>query len=397
VKSVPALVFGIGVTALAAVRSLGRCGIPTYLVTDDPGVIAHSRWFRRPPDPDGICHDRSELPRYLETLAFERAVLMPCSDDWVRAVTRLEEPLRERFPASVPRADVVEAMVDKGDLARLLDEAGVPHPRTVQVDSLESLERLPDAAFEGAFLKPRDSERFMNRYGVKAFRAADRADAMRLASDTLRDGCPVVLQEYLPGSSSAHYFVDGFIDKDGQVCGLLARRRVRMYPLDFGSSANVVSVPLEEAAGAVDGILRLFARVGYRGIFDAEFMRDPRDGQFKLLEVNVRPWWHMGFVARCGVDVARMAYQDALGLPVEPARGYRIGTRCTYPYFDIQAFRELHRTGEIGCWSWLRSVLFAQQLIFWWRDPMPGVVDYVDLLGRLARRGLSAPRSRSAH
>lgn len=397
VNSVPALVFGVGVTALAAVRALGRCGIPTHFVTDHPGVIAHSRWFRRPPESAGICHDPSELPRYLESLPFERAVLMPCSDGWARAVAGLEAPLSGRFPASVPRADVIDALVDKGNLARLLDDAGVPHPRTVRADSVESLESLPDAAFEGAFLKPCDSERFMARYGVKALRATDRADAMRLASDALRDGCAVLLQEYIPGSSSAHYFVDGFIDSRGRVCGLFARRRLRMYPPDFGNSAYVVSVPLEEAAGAVDSILRLLERVGYRGIFDAEFMRDPRDGQFKLLEVNARPWWHMGFAARCGVDVARMAYRDALGLPVEPARGYRIGARCIYPYFDFHAFRELHHRGELGYCSWLRSALFAQQLIFWWRDPMPGVAEYVEMLGRLARRWLSASRSRRPH
>jgi predicted ATP-grasp superfamily ATP-dependent carboligase len=400
VTSVPALVFGVGVTALAAVRSLGRSGIPTYFVTDDPGVIAHSRWFRRPPESAGTCHDPSDLPRYLGTLPFERAVLMPCSDGWTRAVAGLEASLAERFPASVARAEVLDALVDKGNFARLLDDAGVPHPRTVRADSVEALERLPDAAFESAFLKPCDSERFLARYGVKAFWVSDRAAAMRLASEAIRDGCAVLLQEYLPGSSAAHYFVDGFVDRHGQVCGLFVRRRLRMYPPDFGNSAYAVSVPLEEAAGAVDSILKLFARVGYRGIFDAEFMRDPRDGQFKLLEVNARPWWHMGFAARCGVDVARMAYQDALEMPVEPARGYRIGVRCIYPYFDYLAFRELHRRGELGFWTWLLSALSAQQLIFWWRDPMPGVAEYVGILGRLARRWLRArwprpPQSRA--
>jgi len=47
-------------------------------------------------------------------------------------------------------------------------------------------------------------------------------------------------------------------------------------------------------------------------VFSAEFKFDERDGLFKILEVNARPWWYVDFAARCGVDVCRMAYRDAL-------------------------------------------------------------------------------------
>ena len=46
-----------------------------------------------------------------------------------------------------------------------------------------------------------------------------------------------------------------------------------------------------------------------------EFKRDPRDGRFKLMEVNPRFWlWH-GLAASLGVDFARIAYHDLLGRP----------------------------------------------------------------------------------
>jgi predicted ATP-grasp superfamily ATP-dependent carboligase len=46
-----------------------------------------------------------------------------------------------------------------------------------------------------------------------------------------------------------------------------------------------------------------------------EFKRDPRDGGFKLMEINPRLWqWH-GLATACGVDLPRIAYADLVGDP----------------------------------------------------------------------------------
>jgi hypothetical protein len=48
-------------------------------------------------------------------------------------------------------------------------------------------------------------------------------------------------------------------------------------------------------------------------VSQVEFKRDPRDGRFKLMEVNPRLWlWH-GLAAALGVDFARITYLDLLG------------------------------------------------------------------------------------
>ncbi len=96
-----------------------------------------------------------------------------------------------------------------------------------------------------------------------------------------------------------------------------------MFPLDFGNSTCMVSVAADEVAPAVASVERLLAHVGYRGIFSAEFKYDERDGLFKILEVNARPWWYVEFTARCGVDVCTLAYRDALGEAVGAGDGLR--------------------------------------------------------------------------
>ena len=65
--------------------------------------------------------------------------------------------------------------------------------------------------------------------------------------------------------------------------------------------------------------LRFLAALGYRGLSQVEFKRDPRDGRYKLMEINPRLYqWH-GLAAACGVDLPRLAYCDLLGLPLPAA------------------------------------------------------------------------------
>jgi predicted ATP-grasp superfamily ATP-dependent carboligase len=249
----------------------------------------------------------------------------------------------------------------------------IPHPISLLAGSVGDLAQVPDEFFNGAILKPRDSQSFMARFGVKAVRLRSRADAITQLERIQAAGQLVLLQEYVPGPATEHYFVDGFVDRTGTIRAIFARRRLRMYPLDFGNSTAMVSVPREDVDPAIASMTALIKAVGYRGIFSAEFKRDYRDNRFKILEVNTRPWWYVEFAARCGVDVCRMAYDDALGRPVETVTSYLTGRRLVFPYYDRLACRALQAEGRLSAREWARSWAGAMQPIFELSDPMPGL------------------------
>jgi len=232
------------------------------------------------------------------------------------------------------------------------------------------MDSLPDKDFEGAILKPLSSVRFAGTYGVKGFLVNDRGEALRRMEGI---EFPMMLQEFIPGPADAGYFVEGFIDRKGRTCALFARRRLRMYPPRLGNSTFMVSVPVEEVAGAVAPLQHLLEAVDYRGIFSAEFKYDERDGFFKLLEINARPWWYVDAPAGAGMDVCRMAYRDGLNLPVEPVAGYASGQYLGFLPNDIRAWREQRRAGGPNFWSWLRSWRRAKSTPFCWNDPVPAL------------------------
>ena len=315
-------------------------------------------------------------------------MLIPCGDAVLSAISQLPDSLASRFPSSTPSREAVGQLARKDNFAILLDALDVPHPTTLIVHDLQDLERFADLPFTHLFLKPVDSASFMRSYGVKACRVRDLQDARAQLTKVLADGHRVVVQEYIAGPASNHYLVDGFIDAAGVVRALFARRRLRMYPPDFGDSTHMVSVPLSEVSAAIESLRTILAAVGYRGIFSAEFKRDERDGLFKILEVNARVWIYVEFAGRCGVDVCTMSYQDALGLPVTEPANYRTGVRLISPYLDLAAVRYAWRKGQISASTWLRSWAGAQQPTFSLTDPLPAIVDWWSVSGKVLRRAL---------
>ncbi len=393
-KAEPVLILGSGLTALGVLRSLARKGVRAYSVCHSNELAAKSRWHLPAPRFEGRVPGPGELREYLGALSFPSAVLFPCSDDWTRAVAELPEDLKSRFPASISCARVIAAMTDKWQFAELLEKLNIARPKTILVRSREELAALPDAAFEDMFLKPLDSQKFSGQTGSKAFQLASRRDALAIMNKLEQGGMgfPILLQEYVPGPANRYFLVDGFRDCKGESQALIARQRHRMYPAPFGNSTLSETIPLGQVEGAIDSLERIWATTKYRGIFDAEFKYDERDGKLKIVEINARPWWFVEFASRCGVNLCWMAYCDALGLPVEAVTTYPAGRRCVYGLYDFRA----HRTaapGLRGIPKWIGSLRGASEIVYSWDDPGPALALAQRVVRELSARAVRGLRS----
>lgn len=367
---IPVLVMGAGITALGVTRILGRQRIPMFHADTSDQVLRSSRWFRPAPWL-GPKEKGLSLCELLGRCNESKMVLMPCNDTGVDAVAQLEAGLRMRFPSFVPAWNIVEILTEKGRFAKALQCAGTSHPRTILLDDakgLEAIRQFPDSQY---FLKPRSSVNFFSRYGVKAFLVSSYEEAVARYQQVQEAGLSVMLQEYVPGSSADHYFIDGYRTRDGVIATRLARRRLRMNPPDFGNSSFMRTVPISEVASAVKDLEDFLAHIGYTGIYSGEFKRDARDGVFRLLEINARPWWYVEYAAACGADVCTPAYLDALNLPVPVQGNYKVGVEGVYPYYDYGACKRLRERGELALREWLVSWLRGWKPIFTKDDPLP--------------------------
>ena len=385
---VPAVVLGSSVSALGVVRALRAHDIETRVIAPRRSMVARSKGVVALEDRRGVDAEVAPLLAFLHEATVDRAVLFPCDDRWLDVVARLATVDAGSFPSSVPGPEAVEQLTDKGVFARTLDRLDIPRPKTFEVRSVDDLRPIEGADLASFFLKPRDSQRFTNEFHEKGIPLGDRRSAVAKLERALANGHALVAQERIDGPPRNHVFLDGFVDRHGRFAGLYARRRVRMFPPEFGNSTDTITIPLTDVEDAVASLRRLFDAIGYRGMFDAEFKRDPATGVHKIIEVNARAWWQIELARAAGVDVVRMAFLDALGLEVAPAERYRIGRRWVHTFPDLRARLGTPRIQPDASRhdGWFE----ARHAVLRWSDPLPAFSEFERVMEVAFRLGVGS-------
>jgi D-aspartate ligase len=290
--SVAAAVIDVGwVNGLAAIRSLGRAGIRVLAVDHRQSALGfRSRYGERFLSPDPFVDER----RFVNFIrALGEVVVFPTHDDSLNAVARYADDLQVLTP--FPAWDVLERVQSKRVQLEQAQAAGVDIP-------------APDPPTFPVIVKPDRPIEFKRRYRRQAFRCENTAELEDALAKTEEFG-PIV-QEFVPGGDDTLYTVGSYLTRDGRALGIFCGRKLRQTPPGIGTCRVGEAVWEQEA---VDAALRLLKAFEFHGLSQVEFKRDPRDGRFKLMEINPRLWqWH-GLAAACGIDLPRLAYADLVG------------------------------------------------------------------------------------
>ena len=371
---------------------LAERGIRCLVVDDTNNIIVRSRSYRPAERTLQETSDSEALAAYLESLHLPRAVLIACSDQWALAVAGLPSETRQRFPASIPPRESVAQFVDKDRFRALVDRLDIPRPRTLLIRDPADLDLATDDDLANGFLKPTESHLHNRRFGTKGFFIQSRGDAARLVEQGSAAGITFMLQEWIPGNMSKTFLIDGFVDREGTIAGMVARRRVRMDPPRLANTCSDVTIPIADVNDCLPALRAILTATDYRGIFNIEFKLDERDGRFKVIEVNPRPFWLIGHIARAGLDLPWLSYLDAQELPIPAPTPYQIGRYGMYEIPDataiVRAWSRLRRPEGPVIEPWLKG----DRALFWWRDPLPAVSGLWQTLGRRGGRVLDRLR-----
>jgi predicted ATP-grasp superfamily ATP-dependent carboligase len=365
------IILGGTANALSVARSLGRRGVSVYALNDSDAHVRYSRWCRWLPVHWRGC-DEASWAGYLlgpESEPLRGAVVLAACDAGIQTIAHNRAALAGRYllDESDPVAQL--AMLDKLRTYQIAREAGVPTP---QWWVLEANTRLDDLAGELVYpllVKPLLSHVFAAKFGKKFFTAGN-LDEVRQAHAMAREaGVDVMLLEMVPGPDDRLCSYYTYLDAHGRPQFHFTKRVLRRFPVNMGEACYHVTDHNPEVA---ELSLRLFRHAGLRGLANAEFKRDLRDGRLKLIECNARFTAANGLVAASGLDLAAFVYNRLTGRPLPPLDHYRAGLRLWYPTRDWQAFLQLRRRGELTLWGWLRSVTHRQTFpYFRWDDPLP--------------------------
>jgi len=266
----------------------------------------------------------------------------------------------------------------------LAEKLGIPTPRTWYPRNVED-----PAQIEGHFpvvIKPAIKEHFIYATKDKAWRADTPAQLHELFERALRilPAEEIMIQDLIPGEGICQYAYCSFFKNRKSIAHLTACRR-RQHPLEFGRSSTYVETV--ESPLLAEHSEQFLSAIDYYGLVEVEYKRDPRDGQYRLLDVNGRTWGYHTVGRRAGVDFPCLLFADQMNEPVESFKG-KTGVRWTRLLTDLP-------TGVIGIIkgktegrTYLRSLLdYDEEAVFSLEDPLPGMVE-VALIPYLAvKRG----------
>jgi predicted ATP-grasp superfamily ATP-dependent carboligase len=372
---------GADYRALGAVRSLGRHGVPVWVLRHGEDRLAGlSRYAQRTiPLVDGAGFLLDLADRH----GLNGWTLFPSGDETAAMVARSHEQLGERYRLTTPPWAVTRYAYDKRLTYPLADSLGLDVPRTWYPRDRAEVAAL--ACEFPVILKPAVRESLNPLTVAKAWRADARAELLTRYDEacTLVDPAQLIVQELIPGGGAEQLSYAALCDR-GRPLAALTARRTRQFPMDFGrASTHVETVDLPEAAEPARALL---ARLGYTGLVEVEFKRDPRDGRCKLLDVNPRVWgWHT-LCARAGIDFTWLAWQLARGNPVK-AGPARAGVRWTRLTTDLPTAAKEMRAGRLSVPDYVRSLRGPREhAIFARDDPLPGLLEVPLLAAEVARR-----------
>jgi D-aspartate ligase len=381
-----ALLLGADYRALGVARSLGRRGIPVWVLTERAEPLARfSRYaVRSVPWPDG---DESERVAFLEELARSDGIqgwaLIPTADGTAAMVARFHQQLNEHYTLTTPGWDVVRWTYDKRLTHALAQRLRVPSPRTFSADA--ALNGAGAAVGFPAVLKPAIKEESNALTAAKAWLIEDRQELKRRYGEasSLLDPELLMVQELIPGGGEAQFSYAALCE-DGVPLASLTARRTRQYPADFGrASTYVETVVCEEV---VEPSLHLLRELGYTGLIELEYKRDRRDGVLKLLDMNPRVWgWHT-LCVRAGVDFPWLLWLLVSGGKI-PATRAQPGVGWLRLCTDTPTAIKEMLGRRLPLREYARSLRRPREsAIFAWDDPAPGLAEVPVLAYVLARR-----------
>lgn len=303
---------GQGRAAVAAVRALGRGGYRAAVtVSDRSSLAAASRYCGRT-----VPVPRINDPEYADAVnaELERHSYLTCLPASDQVLEALDAP--------------VGHLLDKIELARRADEAGVPVPPSRLFSSAAELAAVAAELDYPVVVKP-----VVHRY--TPYRASSPAE---LTSKILGDG-EIIIQPFV---DEPIRMISGVM-WEGRLISAVHQRWLRLWkPVTGNASAAITTEPDPDLEGRIESLLK-----GYEGVFNAQLI-----GPY-LLDVHPRVYGTHVLAEAAGANLIALWCDLLRGLDVTPSPA-RPGVLYRWIEGDLRHVYEGLRSGRLGVTAALR-------------------------------------------
>lgn len=348
--------------SLPVMRALKELGCRVSVLCNSKIDIAFAS---RIPDEKilGICdtekYTESEecIRKLLKTGKFD--VVFPLVDFSEKILAYNKDEFSEYARVLSNSKDVFDIAQDKLSVMRLCEENGIPHPKTV-FGVTTANEIIDKKLTFPIIVKPR---RDCGARGILHF--GTEKELLDYTSKNNVNFENFVIQEYIP-QDLQNMSANLFIDKKGEVKSNYIYASYRWFPLKGGTGTFNITVDEAEARESAEKLVEL---AGIRGICGVDFIKDPRDGKAKVLEINPRIMACAKIGMLAGVNQVQQAIENEFLGSVTEMHNYKKDVRVRMSQVDFLWFlKSPDRFCSKPSWFSLKN---TKDQTFYADDPLP--------------------------
>lgn len=358
------------VQGLSNTRALGELGIPVYVIDVVHCLAQHSKYctksFQCP------AFNSSEFITFLVDLAKREQLqgwfLIGSNDHIVENLALHQKELAPYYTMMVPIEQQLYNIINKARLLDVASSCGTHIPATCYPDSIEKAQTMRYPLLIKGCL------------GLSFYKAthqkAIQADSYEQLTKVLREITPltsdVMIQELIPFDAQNRVVSFTCFAIKGEIKAYWMGQKLREHPIKYGTATMSQSVLIPQVS---DEARPLVKALQYTGTCEIEFMRDPRDGEWKLIEINPRTWLWVELAKACGVDYAKMMYRYVNGIEQEYPTSYQVGLKWYNAVTDFVFGMQGILKGVVSLKEYLRSLCGRKVHAIWsWHDLKPGLI-----------------------
>ena len=384
------------------IKALGKHGIRSIVIYDQEKdeIGRYSKYVLESIKVPRFIEDPDLLLSFLMSKKEEWSgtLIIPTKDYGVEFLSANKSELSKHYIIPTPDLDVVNNIVNKKNLYKIAEEAGIATPKIFSPKSEDELDAIRHQITFPCLLKPGVGHLFFRKFDFKMLEIHNYDDLLthykNFTNNFRNDEYELMVCEIIPGPDSRNMIqYVSYLDQSGEVLAAMTSIKLRQDPPRYGQGRIIRSDRTDEVH---EQSLRLLRELGYYGFSEIEWKYDPRDGQFKLIEINPRFIFYIGLCVSCGINFPYIQYLELVKRRKMKVTSFRENVYWIHLYKDI-LHSVLHHnmedlTMEEYIAPYLRKKVFAVLNL---EDPQPFYQQWKQHVGNMIKMRNSKTRHHS--
>ena len=243
----------------------------------------------------------------------KKIILMGCGDSYVEVIIKNRALLSDNIIAPYVDEELMDNLLTKLKFYQMCDQYNINYPGTFIYDRSMKDDIVLPFGFP-VILKPSNGIKYWEHEfetQKKVYKLYDAVELKRVIGQIYEAGYDdqLIIQDFIPGDDSQLRVMICYSGRDKKV-KLMSLAHVMLEehtPHGLGNTAVLMNEYNPELSGMLK---RFLENVGYTGYSTFDVKYDQRDGQFKILEVNLRQGRSNYYVTGTGNNLAKYVVED---------------------------------------------------------------------------------------